>query len=138
MSQSLLRSVSPSHGRILIYVWAVQQDGSSKRAIPENVSQHAESSNHRGRDALVPWVLSENAKKSSLAADQKVFNRYYHFFEAGELSELASEAAEVMNLAVGPCPSVTSGANARRKGVEIVHDGWEKSNFYLELRLWEA
>ncbi|KAJ7755039.1 S-adenosyl-L-methionine-dependent methyltransferase [Mycena maculata] len=117
----LLEAVSPEHGRILIYVWAVRQDEHSKRSIP---THDADDTGEAGQDVFVPWVLSDDKKQ--------VFNRYYHMFADGELATLAAAAAEELDLVVGP-PRGQS-----LKGVEIVQDGWERSNHYVELRRWQT
>jgi len=54
-------------------------------------------------------------------------------FAKGELSRLVVEAAAELGLQVGSNPR-DMGKNMR--GVEIVQDGWERSNYYVELRLW--
>ena len=55
-------------------------------------------------------------------------------FAKGELRELVCEAASGMDLYVGD----TANADSRySKGVEITQDGWERSNYYVELRRWE-
>ncbi|KAJ6547430.1 S-adenosyl-L-methionine-dependent methyltransferase [Mycena capillaripes] len=117
----LLSAVSPIHGRVLIYVWAVRQDELSKRTIPTDSS----TSGTLGQDVFVPWVMSEDKTQ--------VFNRYYHMFDDGELAALVTLAAEELGLIVGP--AVDDGS---LKGVEIVQDGWERSNHYVELRRWQT
>lgn len=133
MPQRLLESVSPDHGRILIYVWAIEQDELSKRKVVEN----QEEAPALGKDVVVPWVLSKELSTKSPAeeAHQKpqVYNRYYHMFAKGELSTLVEEAARQSGLSVGPKPR--NGAD-HEQGVEIVQDGWERSNYYVELKLW--
>lgn len=148
--QRLISAVSPSQGRVLIYVWAIEQDGLSKRAIPQGTG----ATNH-GEDVFVPWVLSKdvqgNAKqpkednqnsdtRESLLYRQEtksqvtpqIFNRYYHMFARGELTELVTAAASSMGLQVGPPgPSAT-------RGIEVVQGGWERSNYYVELRRWQS
>jgi len=69
----------------------------------------------------------------TLMAETPVYNRYYHMFANGELKELTVQAAEELGLAVGP-RDTTSGE--RCKGIEIVQEGWERSNYYVELRCW--
>ncbi|KAF7304647.1 UDP-N-acetylglucosamine transferase subunit ALG13 [Mycena kentingensis (nom. inval.)] len=108
--QNLIKVVAPDHGRVLIYVWATRQDEQSKRVIPTT-------DNGQGQDVFVPWVLSDDPTR--------VFNRYYHMFTDGELDALVSSAAEEMGLHVGP---------HAEQGVEIVQQGWERSNHYIELR----
>ena len=105
--QRLIQSISPSHGRALIYVWAVEQDDLSKRTIPTTAGNEDANS---GQDVFVPWVLShqtrpkerktkgsqhpEQATKHTELAiareeethahtqdePQQTFNRYYHMF----------------------------------------------------------
>jgi len=60
-----------------------------------------------------------------------VFNRYYHMFAKGELVGLVDEAAQDLGLHIG---HKVDG----NRGVEIVQDGWERSNYYVELRLWNS
>ncbi|KAF8061583.1 hypothetical protein FPV67DRAFT_1563885 [Lyophyllum atratum] len=134
----LLECVSPQHGRILIYVWAIEQDELSKRQIPSA----DEDSNRRGKDVVVPWVLSKPAaptgKGAGEAAEEKqVFNRYYHMFAKGELSELVHDAAKALDIRIGKQSILQSDQPAPRRGLEIVQDGWERSNYYVELRCWE-
>ncbi|KAK2460617.1 hypothetical protein APHAL10511_007087 [Amanita phalloides] len=76
--QRLLEAVSSHHGRLLIYVWAVEQDDLSKRKIPINRDSSS------GQDVLIPWVCSEYDRR-------RIYNRYYHMFAKGELSELRKD-----------------------------------------------
>lgn len=68
---------------------------------------------------------------SEAAAVAPVYHRYYHMFAKGELTRLTCEAAQGMGLVVGP-------PEKGRRGIEIIQDGWERSNYYVELRCWEA
>ncbi|KAJ7632493.1 S-adenosyl-L-methionine-dependent methyltransferase [Roridomyces roridus] len=77
------------------------------------------------KDVFVPWVLSDDKTK--------VFQRYYHMFADGELAALVTLAAEELGLTVGP-----PHAALNTRGMEIVQDGWERSNHYVELRLWQS
>lgn len=126
--QRLLQAVASDHGRVLIYVWAIEQDELSKRKVVSN-----EVACVTGVDVVVPWVLSKGLSKTAeLEQDQtkpEVFNRYYHMFAKGELRDLVEEAAKEFRLHVG---SERNGC----RGVEIVQDGWERSNYYVELRMW--
>ena len=154
----MIQSISPSHGRALIYVWAVEQDDLSKRTIPTTAGNEDANS---GQDVFVPWVLSnqtrpkerktkgsqhpEQATKHTELAiareeethahtqdePQQTFNRYYHMFARGELTKLVHDAAEDLGLHVGPRGQQQAGS-----GIEIVQDGWERSNYYVELRRW--
>jgi tRNA (uracil-5-)-methyltransferase TRM9 len=134
--QRLLQSVSSSHGRILIYVWAVEQDELSKRKIPVG-NEHTPT---LGTDVVVPWVLSKELKTtgnkmSSQMNEPRVLNRYYHMFAKGELRRLVEEAITDLGLQIGSPPPNRAFRLAR--GVEFVQDGWERSNYYVELRCWE-
>ena len=95
-----------------------------------------------GQDVFVPWVIpvqGQDRKRQTRVQqddarsnDVPVYNRYYHMFSKGELVRLAVEAAEGMSLIVG-----TPNTNVKDKqGCEIVRDGWERSNYYIELRRW--
>jgi tRNA (uracil-5-)-methyltransferase TRM9 len=133
---------------VLVYVWAIEQDELSKRAIPRGSGEITV-----GEDVFVPWVMSkelqgtakqkaasqspdiwESTPQPSVQSDKhpQVFNRYYHMFAHGELTKLVMEAASELGLRVGP-PS--SGA---MQGIEIVQDSWERSNYYVELRRWQS
>ncbi|KAF8911166.1 hypothetical protein CPB84DRAFT_1842412 [Gymnopilus junonius] len=132
----LIQSISPSHGRALIYVWAIEQDELSKRKV---VSDN-ETPSFTGKDVIVPWVLSKNLQVPSNNSSDKngepqVYHRYYHMFAQGELSRLVIEAAEELGLQLEH-KRRDEGQNVR--GVEIVQDGWERSNYYVELRLWQT
>ncbi|OSC99086.1 S-adenosyl-L-methionine-dependent methyltransferase [Trametes coccinea BRFM310] len=163
----LLESISPTHGRALVYVWAIEQDELSKRSIPvesDAAPTEAAKQASRGQDVFVPWVLAQpaepkpKARRKGKATDReasqrsqeevkatddaapteieppKVFERYYHMFAKGELNELVTEAASEMGLSVG-VPGSAQGPGAC--GMEIVQDGWERSNYYVELRRWK-
>lgn len=146
--QGLIRAVSPAHGRVLIYVWATEQDELSKRSIPLSEGKPVQ-----GEDVFVPWVMSkepqakpEGKKTGSDTPDThgaspqtedvrqppQVFNRYYHMFARGELDELVHEAAKGLQMLVGPPEG------SLEQGIEIVQDGWERSNYYVELRRWQS
>jgi tRNA (uracil-5-)-methyltransferase TRM9 len=124
-------------------VWAVEQDASSKRALPLNDDSIANSG--KGIDALVPWVLAKQAALSKKAtsdesADEesdRVFNRYYHFFAPGELRTLVMEAALELGILEGS-PHGCDSSVEEIKGLQIVKDDYEKSNFFVELLLWTA
>lgn len=143
-------------------MWAIEQDDLSKRHVPDEFSSENTIAG-AGRDVFVPWVLStpkaqgqsksntkserqvdigdppdnENNKKSQPPQPQ-IFNRYYHMFAPGELAELVRSAASDMGLYVGPqYLAETQAMLASRGGVEILQDGWERSNYYVELRRWQ-
>lgn len=152
MTQRLLESVSPRHGRILIYVWAIEQDEQSKRIIPvsarEGLCADADADGKRyssghGQDVFVPWVLSsDNARPKMPRTEQSqnvppdAIRRYYHMFSKDELRELVRSTAQELGLKVGPPPSNEAKVKGT-EGVEIVVSGWERSNYYIELRRWQ-
>ena len=127
--QRLLQAVSPDHGRILIFVWAIEQDELSKRKVPSD-----EAVSVTGVDVVVPWVLSDALNKTTESKQDEtmqVFNRYYHMFAKGELRGLVEEAAQEVGLHIG-------NKGERSRGIEIVRDGWERSNYFIELSLWNS
>lgn len=128
--QRLIQAVAPTHGRILIYVWAIEQDELSKRKV---VDENENGANEQGKDVMVPWVLSKSAPAGAAQdpSSPEVFNRYYHMFAKGELASLATDAAMDLGLSVGERQD-----SQGSQGVVIVQDGWERSNYYVELRRW--
>lgn len=151
--QSLLRSLSPSHGRGLIYVWAVKQDELSKRAIPRSNDEMANEEAH-GQDVFVPWVLSNHQKppperegtlepigqhETTVHDEPQVFNRYYHMFEKDELRALVLAAANDMGIIAAPSSHThtENQASNETRFIDIVKDDWERSNFYVEFRLYK-
>jgi len=105
-----------------------------------------------GQDVFVPWVLATQKTKrqrhattekdrsttekaaevESIEEPGKAFNRYYHMFSKGELYELTRNAAQELGLGVGNQSDVSADW-----GVEIVQCGWERSNYYIEIRRWQ-
>lgn len=85
----------------------------------------------KGRDQQAPEEKVAEPKEEPAPAASKVFDRYYHMFAEGELNELVKEAAGEMGLQVGE-PEAGS-----VYGVQIVQDGWERSNYFVELRRWK-
>ncbi|KAK7199985.1 Methyltransferase domain containing protein [Novymonas esmeraldas] len=75
--RELLRLVRPHGGRVLIYVWAREQAGRTKRPIDPDTG-----------DGLVRWE-----RHQKFDTTQQVFHRFYHFFAEGELEQLCHEAA---------------------------------------------
>ncbi|KAH9043307.1 hypothetical protein EDB85DRAFT_1855733 [Lactarius pseudohatsudake] len=146
----LLESVSSRHGRVLIYVWAIEQDEYSKRIVPvpgRETGTHTDVDGEpstSGQDVFVPWSLSTGRARSeapkmkeaagnALETTPEVIQRYYHMFAKDELGQLVRAAAQEMGLIVGP-PSMNQVEEA--EGIEIVASGWERSNYYVELQRW--
>lgn len=171
-SQAALKAVKRHGGRILIYVWAVEQDEASKRTIPKESSDQVPLSSDSkvspgGIDVLVPWVHNEarsvptptpaaiNSSPPSSSPDTgpRIYQRYYHMFAEGELQALVKEAAQNLHLVIGDqseyhqstsaSESVTHYLEDGQKrdrsvhGVQFVQEGWERSNYYVELLLWQ-
>lgn len=145
MTQRLLESVSPRHGRILIYVWAIEQDEQSNRIIPVPTREgpYADADGERcssghGQDVFVPWVLSsDNARpKVPQNVPPDEIRRYYHMFSRDELHGLVQSAAQELGLKVSSRPSNETEVKGTQ-GVEIVVSGWVRSNYYIELRRWQ-
>ena len=68
--EKLLECVRPVEGRVLVYVWALEQ-GSSRRGFDEGSAQ----------DTLVPWVMKAKGVPDT------TYERYYHLYRKGELEE---------------------------------------------------
>lgn len=117
-------------------MWATEQDELSKRVIPGQESPRE----NPGQDVFVPWVLATRKDRGAVEIinedesreeSKKVFNRYYHMFSKGELRELTIAAVEDLGLEIGNELDVSAD-----QGVEIVQCGWERSNYYIEIRRW--
>lgn len=68
-----------SGGRMLVYVWALEQKH-SRRGWDEGDDQ----------DVMVPWVMKQGPEEG------KTFNRYYHLYRQGELEHDIVEAGGVV------------------------------------------
>jgi tRNA (uracil-5-)-methyltransferase TRM9 len=132
--QTAIRTVSQRGGKILVYVWAREQDAQSKRVIPSKPPPDAQEtvevppSAQEGVDVFVPWVRSASVSKER----PEVYHRYYHMFAEGELRQLVSQAAAELDLEVGERIKGRQG-----KGLTVVQEGWERSNYYIELLSWK-
>ncbi|APA05775.1 hypothetical protein SS1G_01858 [Sclerotinia sclerotiorum 1980 UF-70] len=98
---SILATLSPSSGKALIYVWALEQSFSRRGWDSTNP-----------QDVMVPWVMRTGKKiaaDGSVAqpASEKTFQRYYHLYRAGELEE-----------------------DIRSVGGVVVESGYEKDNWW--------
>lgn len=150
----LLESVSAKHGRVVIYVWAIEQDEYSKRMVPVpgretgmDTDADGEASTS-GQDVFVPWSIAtgrarseankmEESARNAPETTPEVVQRYYHMFAKGELGQLVQIAAQEMGLKVGP-PAMNQVEEVdNAEGFEVVASGWERSNYYIELRRWQ-
>lgn len=80
---SILEHLRPG-GRALVYVWALEQEG-SRRGWSEGDEQ----------DVMVPWVMRGKKKKGEDGGEKEVdrtFHRYYHLYRKGELEENVRDA----------------------------------------------
>jgi len=160
--QRLIQCLSPDHGRALIYVWAIEQDELSKRSVPSQTSPDDtphQDPHDRGQDVFVPWVLStqnnpaqksgsppvgngrtpESPEDAERGTTPRIYNRYYHMFAQGELAGLVTEAAQGLGLHVGDRPAHDDqSTETPERGIEIVQNGWERSNYYVEFKCWQC
>ena len=77
---------------------------------------------------FVPWVHNTDAFQEH----PKVYHRYYHMFAEGELRQLVGEAAKELGLELSE-----RGVEHKGKGLTVVQEGWERSNYYIELLSWQ-
>lgn len=82
-------------------------------------------------DVFVPWVRTPGST-SNVKEGPEVYHRYYHMFAEGELGQLVREAAEELGLDIGNPEIGIVG-----KGLTIVQEGWERSNYYIEVLTWQ-
>jgi tRNA (uracil-5-)-methyltransferase TRM9 len=115
----------------LIYVWAIEQDDASKRILPTDTYSNDDPV---GLDVLVPWVhnTTSSADSSQDGPQAQIYKRYYHMFAKGELQTLARQAAENLGMLI----SDQAPNNPTGDGISIVQEGWERSNYYIELLTW--
>ncbi|WYZ37510.1 hypothetical protein EsH8_II_001016 [Colletotrichum jinshuiense] len=77
---ALLAAVRPGTGKVLVYVWALEQS-SSRRGWDAGAAQ----------DQLVPWVTKGKAQpqqpQQPPQSQDVTFQRYYHLYRQGELEE---------------------------------------------------
>lgn len=148
--QSIIRVLNPSSGRMLLYVWAVEQDELSKRVVPDSQSTseaQASLTSLKAQDVLVPWVKtpqspSTKPKAPSLSLSSssdppqinppspseephppstpQVFQRYYHLFAESELSKLTVRAALELGIIVGN-ESELGDEETEMNGKDFVH-----------------
>ncbi|CAD6919094.1 unnamed protein product [Tilletia controversa] len=137
-------------GRFMIYVWALEQRGQSRRnfeaisstAPVQDDAQAPEADTAlaaREQDLLVPWVKTGSfpSQKPSKRPDHAVtdatstpesqpppstvFQRFYHVFREGELESLVDKAAQTLD-----------DGHLHQGGIEVVlqGSGWERGNWW--------
>ncbi|EME86681.1 uncharacterized protein MYCFIDRAFT_29298 [Pseudocercospora fijiensis CIRAD86] len=99
--REILKTLKAKDGRALIYVWALEQDG-SRRGWSEKDDQ----------DVMVPWVMrvskkAKNDDSNGAPAEDRTFHRYYHLYRKGELED-----------------------DIHGAGGEVVESGYEKDNWW--------
>jgi tRNA (uracil-5-)-methyltransferase TRM9 len=128
-----LRAAAPTHARLFIQVWAVEQgaEGALSRRGPSlepaKLSQVSEELDE-SQDVLVPWTRMSNGDARPSTPASPVFRRYYHLFRGGELEELTRKAAAELDL-------VESGDRFGSREFRIANGGWEKGNWWIEIAL---
>lgn len=78
-------------GKILIYVWALEQDGKKFEQQDNFVPWHLQNSyeNDKKIESLGPEIVKEEKKNAT------VYHRYYHMFKQGELESLLKNFEDV-------------------------------------------
>ena len=89
---SELIRITKTKGQILIYVWAKEQN---------------KFKNSLDNDIMVPWNLQKNYNNG----EDKIYNRYYHLFDKGDLERLVNNF----------------------NNVYIKEKGYQKDNWYIIL-----
>jgi len=111
------------------------------------IRTYASEENPCGQDVFVPWVLSaENGRTKVPRTEQAqhapkdrpdAIHRYYHMFAKDELRGLVQLAVQEIGLEVDSPFLNEADMVKAAEGVEIVESGWERSNYYIELRRWQ-
>ena len=111
------------------------------------IRTYASEENPCGQDVFVPWVLSaENGRTKVPRTEQAqhvpkdrqdAIHRYYHMFAKDELRGLVQLAVQDIGLEVDSPFLDEADTVKAAEGVEIVQNGWERSNYYIELRRWQ-
>lgn len=77
-------------GRVLIYVWALEQlDNSKRKSLTDDNTQ----------DVMVPWQF----KAVGSSAPSVEHKRYYHFFKKGELEDTIMQCQNEFKLRIAEC-----------------------------------
>lgn len=96
---------------------------------------------------ITPSSLTDLVDSPASETTRPVYNRYYHMFDPGELRAVVCAAAEDLGISIRARPGVDettespfspeSPGDGITRYLDIVQDDWERSNFYVELRLWQ-
>ncbi|GAA5795878.1 S-adenosyl-L-methionine-dependent methyltransferase [Helicostylum pulchrum] len=98
--KDLFKIVKPG-GRVLVFVWALEQTKFSKRNFEPGQ-----------QDVFVPWKLTPKKGQTEIKEKEEdfpVYNRYYHLFKKGELDDLFEQV----------------------EGVVIETSGYDRDNHYV-------
>lgn len=96
----MFKIVKPG-GRVLVFVWALEQTKFSKRNFEPGQ-----------QDVFVPWKLTPKKGQTEIKEKEEdfpVYNRYYHLFKKGEIDDLFEQI----------------------EGVVIETSGYDRDNHYV-------
>lgn len=82
--KDLFKVVRPG-GKVLVFVWALEQTKFSKRNFEPGQ-----------QDVFVPWKLTPKKGEQETPENTPVYNRYYHLFKKGELDALFEQIEGVV------------------------------------------
>ena len=134
---SELFRITKKNGRGFICAWAYEQDGSSRH-------------DFKGTDVFVPWSLSK--KKTKMDDDEEmVLQRYCHVYKKGELEELVTMIANIVDVdsekndkhnhyphpwrnGQGDDNYDNDNGNGKKYYIQIIRSFYNKGNWCIEYR----
>ncbi|KAI8869444.1 S-adenosyl-L-methionine-dependent methyltransferase [Ramicandelaber brevisporus] len=101
----ILRCLKRDGGRLLIFVWALEQSATAKREFSADK-----------QDYLVPWKIPGQpaVKENGETNEENVHYRFYHMFKDGELDQLVKDAGTAANLPI-----------------KIIERGYDRDNWFV-------
>ena len=147
----------------MIHVWALEQGEGARRVVPDEgraqdvfvpwvltpaqpkkKEKKPQKEKIKGDPRLrapepVPVVEEpkvEEAKAVEVVEEPpRVYQRYYHLFKSGELQGLLRTACEEEGWTFLPFEEGKAGGEgAKGRWVEVVQEGWDKDNWFCEVR----
>lgn len=112
--RELLRLVRPHGGRVLIYVWALEQPARPNRVFDRETG-----------DGLIRWEMHAKFVKDN----PRTFHRYYHFFKKGELEELCLAAAAGIEASSDTDAESKDDAHHGSIPIQVVRSYYDKENW---------
>lgn len=88
---------------------------------------------------ITEFIIERSTTTQAQQTETLAYNRYYHMFDEGELRLLVKQAAANLGIEERTDTSADqtcSDPGMSRTFLEFVRDDWERSNFYVELKLW--